>query len=107
AACRGGGGWSMKDRRGVVERVGSRRGAKVVENEPVGHAALSPSEAEILTGVLENVVQEAPGTRASLPGGEVAGKRGRNANSGPPWFVGYPPPFHVAVWVVYPNHLKP
>jgi membrane peptidoglycan carboxypeptidase len=97
----------MKDRPRVVESVGFRRSGKVVENEPVGHAALSPSEAEILTGVLEKVVQEGTGTRAQLPGREVAGKTGTNDNYADAWFVGYTPDLVVAVWVGYPNQLKP
>jgi len=68
---------------------------------------LSPSEAEILTGVLEKVVQEGTGTRAQLPGREVAGKTGTNDNYADAWFVGYTPDLVVAVWVGYPNQLKP
>jgi penicillin-binding protein 1A len=97
----------MKDRPRVVQSVGFRRDGKVVENEPVPHAALSPSEAEILTGVLEKVVQEGTGTRAQLPGREVAGKTGTNDDYADAWFVGYTPDLVVAVWVGYPNQLKP
>jgi len=97
----------MKDRPRVVESVGSRRSGKVVVNEPVAHAALSPAEAETLTAVLEKVVQEGTGTRAQLPGREVAGKTGTNDNYADAWFVGYTPDLVTAVWVGYPNKLEP
>jgi len=97
----------MKDRPRVVASVGSRRSGKVVENEPVPHAALSPAEAETLTAVLEKVVQEGTGRRAQLPGREAAGKTGTNDNYADAWFVGYTPELVTAVWVGYPNQLKP
>jgi penicillin-binding protein 1A len=97
----------MKDRPRVVASVGSRRSGKIVDNAPVEHAALSPAEAETLTAVLEKVVQEGTGTRAQLPGREVAGKTGTNDNYADAWFVGYTPDLVTAVWVGYPNELKP
>ena len=57
--------------------------------------------------MLEKVVQEGTGTRAQLPGREVAGKTGTNDNYADAWFVGYTPDLVVAVWVGYPNQLKP
>ena len=97
----------MGDRPRVVRSVRSRRSGKVTTNEPVGHAALSPAEAETLTAVLEKVVQEGTGTRAQLTGREVAGKTGTNDDYADAWFVGYTPDLAVAVWVGYPNELKP
>ena len=41
------------------------------------------------------------------PGREVAGKTGTNDNYADAWFVGYTPDLVTAVWVGYPNELKP
>jgi penicillin-binding protein 1A len=97
----------MKDRPRVVQSVGSRRSGKVAQNAPVDHAALTPAEAETLTAVLQKVVEEGTGTRAQLPGREVAGKTGTNDDYADAWFVGYTPDLVTAVWVGYPNELKP
>ena len=37
----------------------------------------------------------------------AAGKTGTNDNYGDAWFVGYTPELVTAVWVGYPNELKP
>ena len=48
------------------------------------------------------------GTRAALSDGRpVAGKTGTTENYGDAWFVGYTPQLVVAVWVGYPNELRP
>ena len=96
----------MKDRPRVVQSVGSRRSGKVATNEPVDHAALSPAEAETLTAVLEKVCRR-NGHPRPAPGREVAGKTGTNDNYADAWFVGYTPDLVTAVWVGYPNELKP
>ena len=45
--------------------------------------------------------------RARLPGRQAAGKTGTNDDYGDAWFVGYTPELAVAVWVGYPNELRP
>ena len=97
----------MGDRPRVVESVGSRRSGKVAQNAPVDHAALTPAEAETLTPILQKVVEQGTGTRAQLPGRAVAGKTGTTDDYGDAWFVGYTPELVTAVWVGYPNELKP
>jgi penicillin-binding protein 1A len=96
-----------KDRPRVVGSVRFRRSGKVVENDPVEHAVLSPAEAETLTGILEKVVEDGTGRRAQLPGRVAAGKTGTNDDYADAWFVGYTPDLVTAVWVGYPNELKP
>jgi len=52
-------------------------------------------------------VQSGTGTRAAIPGRAVAGKTGTTDNYGDAWFVGYTPQLAVAVWVGYPDRLRP
>ena len=53
------------------------------------------------------MVNEGTGERAALDDRPVAGKTGTTENYGDAWFVGYTPQLAVAVWVGYPNRLKP
>ena len=68
---------------------------------------MEESHAELLTDILEDVVQSGTGTRAAIGGREVAGKTGTTDNYGDAWFVGYTPELVVAVWVGYPDALRP
>ncbi len=91
----------------VVQEVRFRRTGKSRKNEPVGQPVLAPAEAEQLTSILSRVVEQGTGQRAQLPGRQVAGKTGTNDDYADAWFVGYTPELAVAVWVGYPNELKP
>jgi hypothetical protein len=68
---------------------------------------LKPGQAEVLTDILEDVVRAGTGTRAAVAGRSVAGKTGTNDNYADAWFVGYTPTLAVAVWVGYPDRLRP
>jgi penicillin-binding protein 1A len=95
------------DRPRVIERVGSRRGDKVQVNAPVPERALDEGQARLLTSILQGVVRSGTGRRAAIPGAPVAGKTGTTDNYGDAWFVGYTPELVTAVWVGYPNELRP
>jgi penicillin-binding protein 1A len=96
-----------KDRPRVVSSVRFRKSGNVRKNEPVEHAVLSEGKAETLTAILEQVVEQGTGKRARLSGRTAAGKTGTTDNYGDAWFVGYTPELAVAVWVGYPNALRP
>ena len=49
----------------------------------------------------------APARRRGSPGYPVAGKTGTTENYGDAWFVGYTPDLVTAVWVGYPDELRP
>jgi membrane peptidoglycan carboxypeptidase len=99
----------------VVERVERVRPGNVEENrrsdgeenlaQPT--QVLEPGQAEVLTGILEDVIRAGTGRRAYLPGTSIAGKTGTTDNYGDAWFVGYTPELAVAVWVGYPDRLRP
>jgi penicillin-binding protein 1A len=76
-------------------------------NAPVRHQELTPTEDELLTQMLEGVVTGGTGTAAALPGWTVAGKTGTTEQYGDAWFVGYTPQLVTAVWVGYPDKLRP
>jgi penicillin-binding protein 1A len=76
------------------------------ENEPVRKRVLEENDAAVVTSILQKVVREGTGERARL-GRPAAGKTGTTENYGDAWFVGYTPQLAVAVWVGYPDKLKP
>jgi penicillin-binding protein 1A len=78
------------------------------ENSVVEKPALDENDAAIVTRLLQGVVESGTGKRAQLSDGRpVAGKTGTTENYGDAWFVGYTPQLAVAVWVGYPNELRP
>ena len=91
----------------VVQEVRFRKTGKALKNEPVPRAVLAPADAEEITSILTRVVEQGTGKRARLPGRQAAGKTGTNDDYGDAWFVGYTPELAVAVWVGYPNELRP
>jgi penicillin-binding protein 1A len=91
----------------VVERVERIRSRKVEENIPQPTEVMDPGHAELITSILQDVVRAGTGRRAAVPGTEVAGKTGTTDNYADAWFVGYTPELAVAVWVGYPDKLRP
>jgi penicillin-binding protein 1A len=83
------------------------QGRRVEENAPVGRQVLDPENNATLTWMLQQVVEDGTGQRAAISGRPVAGKTGTTENYGDAWFVGYTPQLAVAVWVGYPEELKP
>jgi membrane peptidoglycan carboxypeptidase len=83
-------------------------GSKVRWNAVSRKRVLSPRTADLVTALLQQVVQQGTGVRAQLPGGwPAAGKTGTTENYGDAWFVGYTPQLVAAVWVGYPTRLQP
>jgi penicillin-binding protein 1A len=91
----------------VVQQVRHIRDGRIEPNVPKPAQVLEPGEADLMTDILEDVVHFGTGTRAAVPGVEVAGKTGTTDHYGDAWFVGYTPELAVAVWVGYPDRLRP
>src|SRR3954454_4673575 len=100
-----------------IERITRRHDGK---NEPVtlptGDPAVNrtrykriidPKVAGTVTSLLQSVVKEGTGTRAAVPDTFVAGKTGTTENYGDAWFVGWTSRYTVAIWVGYPDKLRP
>jgi len=100
-------GSEFENRPRVVETVERVRSSREDVNDPIPTQVMEESHAELLTDILEDVVQSGTGKRAAIPGREVAGKTGTTDNYGDAWFVGYTPELVVAVWVGYPDSLTP
>jgi hypothetical protein len=90
-----------------VERVERIQSNRLEQNAPVPTQVLDEGEAQLLTGILQDVVRAGTGRRAAVRGTSVAGKTGTNDNYADAWFVGYTPSLAVAVWVGYPDELRP
>jgi membrane peptidoglycan carboxypeptidase len=91
----------------AVARISNARGTLIDDNRPVYRSALTRDQDAILTSILEGVVRSGTGKRAALRDRVVAGKTGTTENYGDAWFVGYTPQLATAVWVGYPNKLRP
>jgi membrane peptidoglycan carboxypeptidase len=69
------------------------------EVEPELTAAVEADVAADATVALKSVVDSGTGTRARLPGRDVAGKTGTTSENTDTWFVGYTPQLSTAVWI--------
>ncbi|HEX2738285.1 MAG TPA: penicillin-binding transpeptidase domain-containing protein [Acidimicrobiia bacterium] len=91
----------------VVQEVRDPDGAIVRRTTPkLWTVATTPDVAAQVKGLMVSVVQQGTGTRAQVPGVQVAGKTGTaQTDSGPPhaWFIGFAPAdapkFAIAVLV--------
>jgi penicillin-binding protein 1A len=91
----------------AISLIKDVNGDVVYDNAPVRRRIMSSADAELLTQLLEGVVTSGTGRVAALPNQPVAGKTGTTENYGDAWFVGYTPQLVVAVWVGYPQGLRP
>lgn len=85
-----------------VERVLDRSGKVIFEGPDAGEQVVDVNHARIATQIMRSVVSGGTGTRASLPGRQVAGKTGTSQNYENAWFVGYTPQLSTAVWMGSP-----
>jgi penicillin-binding protein 1A len=77
------------------------------ENERRDRAVLEPAVADQVASILSTVVSDGTAVRAQIPGTFAAGKTGTTENYGDAWFVGWTQELTVAVWVGYPDELRP
>jgi penicillin-binding protein 1A len=92
----------------AIERVQDSHGDLLTHgrNEIHRTKAIPFGVAEQVKSILAQVVQQGTGTAAQI--GEFAGgKTGTTENYGDAWFVGFNKELTVAVWVGYPDRLKP
>jgi penicillin-binding protein 1A len=77
------------------------------ENEPLDWPVMKSAVADQAASILSTVVTSGTGVRAQIPGTFVAGKTGTTENYGDAWFVGWTKQLTVAIWVGYPDELRP
>jgi penicillin-binding protein 1A len=90
---------------GIREVVDPLR-KRTIRNQTVKKRVVSKRLTEEAVPLLQSVVQRGTGTGANT-GGFVAGKTGTTENYGDAWFVGFNKRWTVAVWVGYPDSLRP
>jgi penicillin-binding protein 1A len=91
-----------------IEKVQSPSGKLLKENHPTSKSVLDRAIANETVGIMTTVISQGTGRRAALgPGQFAAGKTGTTENSGDAWFVGFTKRWTVAVWVGYPDKLRP
>jgi len=76
--------------RGIL-RVEDDNGEVVIENDYKETEVLDEKEAYIISHMLTGVVQRGTGSRARVPGHEVAGKTGTTQDYADAWFLAYTP----------------
>lgn len=86
-----------------VSKVLDRNNKVIFEGPDKGRRAVSPQTARVAISVLRAVVERGTGTRARLPGREVAGKTGTSQDYENAWFVGFTPQLATAVWMGSPE----
>jgi penicillin-binding protein 1A len=92
---------------GIKEVLGPS-GKVIKANKTRAKRVLPASIANETVNIMTTVVSQGTGRRAALgPGTFAAGKTGTTENSGDAWFVGFNDRWTVAVWVGFPDELKP
>jgi penicillin-binding protein 1A len=91
-----------------IQKVISPSGKTLKTNHITSKSVLDRAIANETVGIMTTVISQGTGRRAALgPGQFAAGKTGTTENSGDAWFVGFTKRWTVAVWVGYPDKLKP
>jgi penicillin-binding protein 1A len=80
---------------------------RVMVNHPTYQRVMPAPIAQEVGQILSTVVQSGTAINAQIPGVFAAGKTGTTENYGDAWFVGWTPKLTVAVWVGFPDGLKP
>jgi penicillin-binding protein 1A len=91
----------------ALARVTGPHGSVLGQLDARGTRAIPQSTADLVTYVLQHVVQYGTGTAAALSDRPVAGKTGTAENYVDAWFCGYVPQLATCVWVGYPSHEQP
>src|SRR5829696_2503448 len=97
-----------------IERIEKENGkletlpnGEKAENEPLNWPVMKSAVAGEVASILSTVIGQGTATRAQIPGTFTAGKTGTTENYGDAWFVGWTQKVTVAVWVGYPDGLRP
>jgi penicillin-binding protein 1A len=90
----------------AIQSVRERGGDEIDHNDRRTRQVFPEGVANTAKGLLAGVIQHGTGTRAKLPE-FAAGKTGTTENYGDAWFVGFNKDWTAAVWVGYPDRLRP
>ncbi len=70
----------------------------------IGERVIRSEAAQQLIWMMEKVVSEGTGTRAAIPGWQVAGKTGTTQATRDAWFVGFTAEYVTGVWMGYDDN---
>ena len=70
----------------------------------IGERVINENAAKQLTLMMERVVSQGTGTRAQLPGWQVAGKTGTTQAARDAWFIGFTADYVTGVWMGYDDN---
>ena len=70
----------------------------------IGERVIREDAAGQLVWMMQKVVEEGTGTRASLPGRQVAGKTGTSQSARDAWFMGFTADYVAGVWMGYDDN---
>jgi penicillin-binding protein 1A len=86
----------------IVDRVENSRGELLYQRPDVAPLRVLDSEVvHAMNGLMGRVIQSGTGTRAKLPGRDVAGKTGTSQDWRDAWFVGFTADMTTGVWIGY------
>ena len=89
-----------------VTAIEDADGVNIYQAVETGTQVLDRQITETVTAALAEVVQRGTGQQARI-GRAMAGKTGTSQNHHDAWFVGYTPEMATAVWVGFPDALRP
>lgn len=88
-----------------IERIRTARGGRVLyEYRPTRTPVIGQPALSEIVSMMRGVVTSGTGTRANVPGYDLAGKTGTTSDYRDAWFVGYTGGFVTAVWVGKDNN---
>jgi len=88
-----------------VERIRTARGGRVLyEYRPTRSPVIGQPALSEIVSMMRQVVTSGTGTRANVPGYDLAGKTGTTSDYRDAWFIGYTGGFVTAVWVGKDNN---
>jgi penicillin-binding protein 1A len=81
----------------LVSSITNRYGQKIVFETEQKYIT-TPSQAYLMTSILQDVVKKGTGRNAKVPSLQTAGKTGTTNNNIDAWFCGYSPSLQTIVW---------
>jgi penicillin-binding protein 1A len=81
----------------LVSSITNRYGQKIVFETEQKYIT-TPSQAYLMTSILQDVVKKGTGRNAKVPSLQTAGKTGTTNNNVDAWFCGYSPSLQTIVW---------
>lgn len=89
---------------GILE-IRTAKGEELYKREPEdSNPVLASGTVEMMNYLMLGTVRSGTGTRAALPGRDVAGKSGTTSDYKDAWFIGFTPQLVTGVWVGNDNN---